>query len=110
MLFRSKIKALILVEPSATTLYAQANWAALKGVPVLVVYGDYWKDSPRWVKTRASVDNFVKTLQAAGAKAEMMDLPARGIAGNSHMLMMDHNSDQIAGLIQAWLAGQGLMK
>jgi hypothetical protein len=105
-----KIKALILVEPSATTLYAQANWAALKGVPVLVVYGDYWKDSPRWVKTRASVDNFVKTLQAAGAKAEMMDLPARGIAGNSHMLMMDHNSDQIAGLIQAWLAGQGLMK
>ena len=53
---------------------------------------------------------FRSTLQSAGAKVEMMDLPARGIAGNSHMLMMDRNSDQIAGLVQAWLAGHGVMK
>ena len=32
-----KVKALVLVEPSATTLYAEANWATLKGVPVLIV-------------------------------------------------------------------------
>ena len=28
--------------------------------------------------------------------------------GNSHMMMMDKNSDQIAGLIQKWLVSKGL--
>ena len=30
-----------------------------------------------------------------------------GIAGNTHMLMMDKNSDEIAKLIKEWLAGRG---
>jgi hypothetical protein len=29
-------------------------------------------------------------------KADWIDLPALGIKGNSHMMMMDRNSDQIA--------------
>jgi len=37
-------------------------------------------------------------------------LPERGIRGNSHMLMMDDNSDQIAALIQEWIAAKGLMR
>ena len=31
-----------------------------------------------------------------------------GIKGNSHMLMQDKNSDQIAEVIQKWLVGKGL--
>jgi hypothetical protein len=30
-------------------------------------------------------------------------LPERGMKGNSHMMMMDHNSDQIADLVATWL-------
>jgi hypothetical protein len=30
--------------------------------------------------------------------------------GNSHMIMMDRNSDQVAGLIQDWLVKLGLYK
>jgi hypothetical protein len=41
-------------------------------------------------------------------RVDELNLPARGIRGNSHMLMMDANSDEIAGLIQAWLAERGL--
>jgi len=37
-------------------------------------------------------------------------LPEIGINGNSHMLMMDRNSDQIAALIDRWLTDQGLKK
>ena len=37
-----------------------------------------------------------------------MNLPEMGIKGNSHMLMMDNNNDQIAGLINDWLVEKGL--
>ena len=30
-------------------------------------------------------------------------LPAMGIKGNSHMLMQDRNSDQLADLVIAWI-------
>ena len=32
-----------------------------------------------------------------------LDLPARGITGNSHFPMMDGNSDQVARLVEDWL-------
>jgi len=32
-----------------------------------------------------------------------LNLPAVGLQGNSHMPMMDRNSDTVAALIQKWL-------
>ena len=49
---------------------------------------------------------FVDKLKAAGGDAEMMYLPARGIKGNSHMLMQDRNNLQLADLILTWIDGQ----
>jgi hypothetical protein len=49
-------------------------------------------------------------LRAAGGSADMVDLPKIGIKGNSHMIMMDKNSDVVAGVIQDWLAKRGLYK
>ena len=105
-----RIEALVLIEPSATGEYASADLSPLAGKPVLLVYGDRWKDSPRWVKTRASVDLLAQRLQKAGARVEWLDLPARGIRGNSHMLMMDRNSDEIAALVQDWFERVGVMR
>lgn len=105
-----RIRALVLVEPSGTAMYGTADLSRLKGLPVLLVYGDYWKDSPRWMKTRASVDVLHDRLKAAGAKVEWLDLPAMGITGNSHMLMMDRNSDAIAQMIQDWMVAKGLSR
>lgn len=45
-----------------------------------------------------------------GSIADRVDLPKAGIRGNSHMLMMDQNSDQIAQLVQDWMVKNGLMK
>ena len=41
---------------------------------------------------------------------DVVDLPDVGIKGNSHMVMMDKNNDEVAGLIQGWLEKQGLWR
>ncbi len=100
-----KVKAFIAVEP---TLMGDPEKAALIAqTPILTIYGDNTKDHPRWSKIRASGGAYAAKLKAAGGHIEIVDLPDLGLKGNSHMLMMDENSDAIAALIQKWLADEG---
>jgi hypothetical protein len=39
-----------------------------------------------------------------------IDLPKTGVRGNSHMLMMDRNSDIVAQMIQDWMVAKGLSR
>ena len=101
-----KVKALVAVEP---TLGGDKNKVAtIKGTPVLFVIGDNAKDHPRWSKIRAGDVEYADALKAAGGSVDFVDLPDVGIKGNSHMMMMDRNSDQIAELINKWLVSKGL--
>jgi pimeloyl-ACP methyl ester carboxylesterase len=101
-----KVKALIAVEP---TLGGDKDEVALiKNTPVLIIYGDNAKDHPRWSKIRQGGVDYAGVLKAAGGSVDIIDLPDRGIRGNSHMLMMDKNNAQIAELIQQWLVSRGL--
>src|SRR4051812_18468286 len=101
-----KVKALVAVEP---TLGGDKNKvASIKGSPVLIVYGDNAKEHPRWGKIRQGGVDYAGVLKNAGGSVDVVDLPEAGIKGNSHMIMMDKNSDQIAELIQKWLVGKGL--
>lgn len=43
-------------------------------------------------------------LREAGGRVDILDLPAEGVRGNSHMLMMDRNSDDIARRVEAWIS------
>jgi hypothetical protein len=56
------------------------------------------------------VTRWHEALRAAGGNSMWIDLPKMNIVGNSHMLMMDTNSDQVAALIQDWMRDQHLMK
>jgi hypothetical protein len=56
-----------------------------------------------WAASFDSCKAFVADVKKSGGDAEMMHLPALGIHGNSHMLMQDRNSDQLADLVIAWL-------
>ena len=103
-----KVKALVAVEPAGVGDAKQA--AVLKNVPTLVVYGDNIALDSRWPQIRKNGMDFVNGIAAAGGKVEILDLPNAGIRGNSHMLMMDRNNLQVAGLIQDWLAKQGLYR
>ncbi len=102
------VKALIMVEPAGYPGDESAE--IIKNIPQLYVYGDFmhekvvhsWvqnilKDQPRWINA----------LKTAGADYTWYNLPEMGIKGNSHMLMMDNNNAEIAGMIYDWLIKAG---
>ena len=70
----------------------------LAGKRILVITGTADLDHAR------EVDGAIVTwLNANGAKADFCFLGDRGIVGNGHMLMLEENSDAIAGIILDWL-------
>jgi len=101
-----KVKALIAVEPS--TGGNKDKVAALKDMPIVVIYGDNAKDHSRWGKIRQNVVDYAGAIKAAGGKVDVIDLPDIGIKGNTHMVMMDKNSDEVADVMQKWLVTKGL--
>lgn len=50
---------------------------------------------------RAVAGFFADQLKTAGTRADVPDLPTEGVKGNTHMLMVDKNSDDVAARIQA---------
>jgi pimeloyl-ACP methyl ester carboxylesterase len=104
------IKAMVVIEPTGTPYHATADLSALKNVPILFVWGDYVESNPFWKNTRDRVEQFRQRMLELGGIADVLNLPAGGISGNSHMLMMDRNSDDIARMVQRWLAAREVMK
>ena len=76
----------------------------------LVVWGDHIGQSALWQRFVPASERWAAALRAEGGVADWWALPTMGVAGNTHMLMMDRNSDQIAQMIQKWMAERGLMK
>jgi hypothetical protein len=70
----------------------------------LTLIGDFTELSPMWVHLTAGMRRHSAQLRAAGARADVLDLPAAGFRGNSHNPMMDLNSDLVAERVLAWLA------
>jgi hypothetical protein len=70
------------------------------GLPILVLFGDYVDEFPRWAPRLANCRAFAN---AAGGKAEVLVLPEIGIKGNRHMLMQDNNSLDIADILLDWI-------
>ncbi len=100
------IRGLVTIETGCSTSLTAAQLATLARIPTLVVFGDHLADVTKplsWMNAFESCKTFVDQLAKAGGDAEMMHLPELGIKGNSHMLMQDKNSNQIADLLIAWI-------
>jgi hypothetical protein len=103
-------KGLVLVEPgSCPARYTTEQIATLAKVPILIVFGDH-RDTPTGLPTLPSwqarfeaCQALISRITSAGGKAQMLNPPERGIRGNSHMIMQDKNSLQIADLILQWV-------
>ena len=52
---------------------------------------------------------YATAIRSAGGDADLLDLPDIGIKGNTHLVMMDRNSDQVAEVIQKWFERKGLV-
>jgi len=103
-----KVKALIAVEPAGQGDPKLVD--RLTGIPTLFVYGDGIETDKRWPTIRKNGVAFGEAIRAAGGRVDVVDLPKAGIAGNSHMLMMDKNNLEVAALVQRWLEQQGLYR
>lgn len=69
------------------------------------MFGDFLELGPvRWQERFEDYTALVQQINAAGGNATMMHLPALGIDGNSHMLMQDDNSLELADMVLNWIA------
>lgn len=103
-----KVKGLVLVEPAGFGDMARAH--VLKDTPMVAIFGDFIEQDARWPTIRGNVLRFMNEVGKTGNTPDVIDLPQIGIKGNSHMMMMDRNSDQIASIIQQWLERKGFVR
>jgi hypothetical protein len=96
------IAGIVSIEPGACPA-ATVDMTPYTKMPILVMFGDYVNLSTRWAPRLKSCGEFVAAANKAGGKAEVVLLPEIGIPGNSHMLMQDSNSHQIAEWLLAWI-------
>jgi pimeloyl-ACP methyl ester carboxylesterase len=98
-----RVKAIISLESSGAPDSQRHNPARLRGVPHLFVSGDYLDKHPFWVRSVPEVRQWSEALAEASVEVEWIELPERGITGNSHALMADDNSDNIAAIVLDWM-------
>lgn len=109
----ANVKGAIVIEPGGIRPnYTDKEIATLAKLPILVVFGDHLDDSPVeitghfWKRSYDGCKAFIKRVNEAGGKAEMLYLPDQNMKGNSHMLMQDKNNVEIADLILKWIDGK----
>jgi hypothetical protein len=105
-----KVKAIVAIEPAFAPKADHPELGRLKGTPHLWVWGDNIDSNPTWVDHVKGVQPYHASLVANGISSTWMDLPAQGIKGNTHMTMMDTNSDIVAAKVEAWMVQQGLVQ
>jgi hypothetical protein len=93
-----KIAAIVAIEPACPA--ATDPMTPFTKMPIMVLWGDNIEVSPIWAPSAVACDAFVAAVNKAGGHAEAVRLPSVGFHGNSHMLMLDKNSLEVA----AWLA------
>ncbi len=105
-----KIKAVVAIEPSGAVNPEQVDLTPLSAIPHLFIFGDNLDQGALWQGIVPNIRRYYEGLEAVGTDVTWVSLPERGITGNTHMMMMDRNSDQIAELIQQWLSDKGLVE
>ena len=69
---------------------------------LLSIVGGLWHDTTA-ARRRASRLAFAAAFAAQGGRSDIMDTDALGRPGHTHMLMMDHGGDVLAGEVLDWL-------
>lgn len=92
-----------------------AEFMKLTRIPIQVVNGDNFPTEPVanayldfWRVRNLDVQDFVAAINRHGGKAQLLDLPKAGIAGNSHFPFADLNNVQVADKLSQFLSERGL--
>jgi pimeloyl-ACP methyl ester carboxylesterase len=103
------IAGIVSIEPGACPS-ATGDLKPYLKVPMMVLWGDYVDSAPRWAPRLKACREFAEAATKAGGRVQNILLPELGIKGNSHMLMQDDNSLELADWLLAWIdknIGQG---
>ena len=103
-----KVRALVSIEGGCETLTQDDVGKFFAKVPFTSVWGDnsVGANSVNGDQRRGGCQKAVSLINGGGGRATFLLLPDNGIPGNSHMMMMDKNNLQIAGLIRKWVTEQ----
>ncbi|MFD2182808.1 esterase [Rhodoplanes azumiensis] len=96
------IAGIVSIEPG-TCPAATGDLKPYMNIPIMVLWGDYVETSSRWAPRLKACREFAEALTKAGGRIDHVVLPDLGIKGNSHMLMQDDNSLEIADRLVAWI-------
>lgn len=105
---REGIRGMVLLEPGGTgSGYSDEQIKQLAEIPLLIIFGDNLTNETGmpghvWQNSLNGWSRLTETINRAGGNATVIHLPDMGIYGNSHMLMMDKNSLQIADIVLSW--------
>jgi hypothetical protein len=99
------VRALVSVEGGCETLTQDDASKYFLKVPFVSVWGDNsaGAKSVNGDKRRNGCVQAVNLIKGGGGQATFLLLPEMGVMGNSHMMMMDRNNLQVAGLIRKWV-------
>ncbi len=105
------VKAVILVESSSTIDVSKTDVSAFKNIPFLFVWGDFLGDEYvnerfKWIGDFAyngTMRKLHEKIVELGGDSTWWHLPEMGIKGNTHAMMKEDNSRQIADMICGWI-------
>ena len=98
-----KVKALIAIEgvpPDPTR--SPVDVGEMAKIPLLAVHGDNTQDNQ--INSLIAARDYTTKLAKIGGVAELVYLPDRGLHGNGHTMALEHDNEQIADIIESWVA------
>lgn len=98
------IKGFIVIEPVGSLTNEREIRRHFSDIPFLGIYGDFIAQR-RQTGRKEAVAKTIELINQNGGRAKMIDLPAQGIEGNTHLMMQDNNNQEIANMIINWLEG-----
>jgi pimeloyl-ACP methyl ester carboxylesterase len=78
----------------------------IPGTPAMMMLGDFIETDEYWRDMASRGSSGLAAWQEAGGTAEVIALPEHGVHGNTHMMMMDTNSDEVFQVLLSWLDRQ----
>lgn len=96
------VKGIIAIEPVGSPTDKNIIKKYYKNIPYLAVYGDYIQSRNQTGRMEACKTT-AELIRENGGKGKVIELTKEGIDGNTHLMMWDKNSAQIAEKIVNWL-------
>jgi len=98
------VKAIVAIEPTGCPTDETDVVNNFKNIPVLTIFADQIPLRGPWVGWADSCATFSNLAVSNGGVAKRIILPDDlGIHGNTHMMMLENNSEDIADIIIKWI-------